>query len=106
MREKRSLANEFCSALHLAKQLASVYMPLAEAKGVARCPGWSHRFRRLVPWLGSVRRLIVEGLTAEQKQDQQVSIREPASAHESHSSFAASCGPDRCRFDSFASRLQ
>ena len=32
MREKRSLANEFCSALHLAKQLASVYMPLAERK--------------------------------------------------------------------------
>ena len=31
MRENRSLAHEFCSALHLAN-IASVYMPLAERK--------------------------------------------------------------------------
>ena len=74
-----------------------------------RCPGWSHRSRGLVSRPGSGVTLggskLLQPDSRAQKRDKRT-IREPASAHSSHSSFSASCGPDRCSFDSFASRLQ
>ena len=83
-------------------------MPLAEAKELhvvlAGRTDPEDSSLGSVPFLRSVLDLLQPD--SQHKTRLKLTVRVPASAHESHSSFAASCGPDCCRFDSFASRLQ